>query len=79
MSDFLSAVANKIQNVKYIYKNGDSGQNYLSIVYTTQFGKQRLFFPDYLIQTQDGNIWLLETKGGEEANGQDKNIEKTPR
>ena len=30
-------------NVKYVYKNGDSGQNYLSIVYTTQFGKQRLF------------------------------------
>ena len=63
-------------NVKYVYKNGDSGQNYLSIVYTTQFGKQRLFFPDYIVQTQDGTTWLLETKGGEQANGQDKNIDK---
>ena len=31
--------------VKYIYKNGDSGQNYLSIVYRTNFNIQKLFYP----------------------------------
>ena len=33
----------KNENVKYIYKNGDNGQQYLSIVYGTNFDKQRLF------------------------------------
>ncbi|MBU0278566.1 DEAD/DEAH box helicase family protein [Gemella sp. zg-1178] len=64
----------KNPNVKYVYKNGDSGQQYLSVVYGTNFDKQRLFYPDYIIQLQDGSIWLIETKGGEK-NGQSKNID----
>ena len=28
------------------------------------------------MQTQDDTMWLLETKGGEQANGQDKNIDR---
>ena len=43
----------KNENVKYVYKNGDSGQQYLSIVYGTNFDKQRLFFPDYIVQLKD--------------------------
>ncbi len=61
-------------NVKYVYKNGDSGQQYLSVVYGTNFDKQRLFYPDYIIQLKDDSIWLIETKGGEK-NGQSKNID----
>lgn len=61
-------------NVKYVYKNGDSGQQYLSIVYGTKFDKQRLFYPDYVVQLEDGSIWLIETKGGE-SRGQSKNID----
>lgn len=64
----------KNSNVKYVYKNGDVGQQYLSIVYGTNFDKQRLFYPDYIIQLQDNSIWLIETKGGE-SNGQSKNID----
>lgn len=64
----------KNSNVKYVYKNGDSGQQYLSVVYGTNFDKQRLFYPDYIIQLQDDSIWLIETKGGEK-NGQSKNID----
>ena len=60
--------------VKYVYKNGDGGQQYLSIVYGTNFDKQRLFYPDYIVQLQDGTIWLIETKGGE-TRGQSKNID----
>ena len=55
----------KNENVEYVYKNGDSGQQYLSIVYGTNFDKQRLFYPDYIVQLQDETIWLIETKGGE--------------
>ena len=64
----------KNENVKFVYKNGDSGQQYLSIVYGTSFEKQRLFYPDYIVQLQDGTIWLIETKGGEKQ-GQSKNID----
>ena len=34
------------EDIDWIYKNGDSGQNYMSIVYITGSGKQRLFYPD---------------------------------
>ena len=61
-------------NVKYVYKNGDSGQQYLSVVYGTNFDKQRLFYPDYIVQLQDDSIWLIENKCGEK-NGQSKNID----
>lgn len=64
----------KNPNVKYVYKNGDSGRQYLSIVYETNFNKQRLFYPDYIIQLEDDSIWLIETKGGEQK-GQSKNID----
>lgn len=62
-------------NVKYIYKNGDNGHQYLSIVYGTSFQKQKLFYPDYIVQLQNESIWLIETKGGE-SNGKDKNIDR---
>ena len=64
----------KNENVKYVYKNGDTGQQYLSIVYGTNFDKQRLFYPDYIVQLKDETIWLIETKGGEKQ-GQSKNID----
>lgn len=62
------------ENVKYMYKNGDSGQQYLSIVYGTNFDKQRLFYPDFIVQLKYEKIWLIETKGGEKQ-GQSKNID----
>lgn len=34
------------EDIDWIYKNGDSGHNYFSIVYITGSGKQRLFYPD---------------------------------
>jgi type III restriction enzyme len=62
------------KDVEHIYKNGDSGQKYLSIVYTDSLGRQRLFYPDYVLKMQDGAIWLIETKGGE-WKGESKNID----
>ncbi|UUM24461.1 DEAD/DEAH box helicase [Mycoplasma sp. 3686d] len=64
----------KNNKVKYIYKNGDSGQQYLSIVYQDNSEKQRLFYPDYVVILNDNSIWLIETKGGE-LNDQSKNID----
>lgn len=54
------------ENVKFVYKNGDKGQDYLSIVYRINgVGTQMLFYPDYIVVTQDGKFWIIETKGGE--------------
>ena len=60
--------------IEWVYKNGDTGQQYLSIVYLDGFLKQWLFYPDYIVKTNDGQVWLIETKGGEVA-GHSKNID----
>lgn len=60
--------------VKWFYKNGDAGQQYLSIVYTDALQKQWLFYPDYIVQKENGETWLIETKGGE-VSGHSKNID----
>ena len=62
-------------NVDWVYKNGDKGQQYFSIVYTTAFNRQQLFYPDYIVKLKNGDAWIVETKGGE-LNGNDKNIDK---
>lgn len=51
-------------SVEWVYKNGDSGQQNLSIVYVNGIRKQWLFYPDYIIKTTDGNVWIIETKAG---------------
>ena len=65
----------KADSVEWVYKNGDSGQQYLSIVYVNGIRKQWLFYPDYIIKTTDGNVWIIETKGGMQA-GHTKNIDR---
>jgi len=62
--------------VDWIYKNGDSGQQYFSVVYIDAVGKQWLFYPDYIVKMKNEDIWILETKGGENADSTSKNIDK---
>jgi len=64
----------KNPNIDWVYKNGDTGQQYFSIVYLDGFQKQWLFYPDYIVKMKDGSVWVIETKGGE-AHGQSKNID----
>lgn len=63
------------EDINWVYKNGDTGQQYFSIVYTDAFYKQWLFYPDYIVRKKDGSVWIIETKGGE-SKGRDKNIDK---
>ncbi len=64
------------KSVEWFYNNGDNGQSYFSVVYFDGHNKQHLFYPDYILKTKDGKIWIIETKGGENAYGHDKNIDK---
>lgn len=61
-------------DIDWIYKNGDTGQQYFSIVYIDGLQKQWLFYADYIIKMKNGYIWVIETKGGE-SKGVDKNID----
>lgn len=62
-------------DIEWVYKNGDTGQQYFSIVYVDGIQKQWLFYADYIVMKKDGTIWVIETKGGE-FKGQDKNIDR---
>ena len=61
--------------VDWVYKNGDGGSQYFSIVYLTGAGSQQLFYPDYIVRKKNGDVWIIETKGGEQG-GHSKNIDR---
>lgn len=61
-------------DIEWVYKNGDAGQQYFSIVYLDGLEHQWLFYADYIVLMKDGTVWIIETKGGE-AKGKDKNID----
>ena len=61
--------------VKHIYKNGDKGDEFFSLVYHRAFRRNH-FYPDYIIQTKDGQIWIIEAKGGMTPDGSSNNIDK---
>ena len=61
-------------DVDWVYKNGDSGQQYFSILYTDYVQNQWLFYPDYIVKMKNGESWIIETKGGE-VSGHSKNID----
>lgn len=61
-------------SINWWYKNGDKGNEYLSIVYRDNSGKQKLFYPDYLVGVND-EIWVIETKGGFDRSGNSQDID----
>lgn len=60
--------------VDFLYKNGDKGSQYFSLVYRTASSSHH-FYPDYIIKMKNGDVYIVETKGGENAKGKDKNID----
>ena len=61
-------------DIEWVYKNGDTGQQYFSVVYIDSLQKQWLFYPDYIVKKTNGDVWIIETKGGE-IGGKSKNID----
>ena len=60
--------------INWFYKNGNKGDKYFSVAYRTGFGQVSLFYPDYILQMANGDVWIIETKGGEKS-GQSNNID----
>lgn len=63
------------EKVQWVYKNGDNGLQYFGIVYRTGVGKISEFYPDYIIKSANGGIWIIEAKGGKKADGESNNID----
>lgn len=63
------------KNCDWFYKNGDKGNEFFSILYTNDYGKQRLFYPDYILSIKN-ELWIIETKGGENRSGSNSNIDE---
>lgn len=70
------AACQKCGHIQWFYKNGDKGQRYFSIAYRDNFGKTSLFYPDYLLMTNDERLFIIEAKGGESSDGESRNIDK---
>lgn len=54
----------KSEKIRWWYRSFDRGEQYFSIAYGA---KREGFFPDYLVQGVDGTIYIIETKGGKNA------------
>lgn len=55
------------KNVVWWYKNGDSGSEYFSLAYyNPDENKEKLFYPDWIIQTKE-KTWIIDTKKGTTA------------
>ena len=61
-------------SVKWIYKNGDKGEDYFSIVYRKAFRRNN-FYPDYIIQLSNDDVWIIEAKGGLTSDGDSNNVD----
>lgn len=61
-------------SVKWIYKNGDKGDEYFSLVYRKAFRRAH-FYPDYLIGLENGDVWIIEAKGGMTDDGSSNNVD----
>ncbi|MCM1195230.1 MAG: DEAD/DEAH box helicase family protein [Firmicutes bacterium] len=64
----------KCSAVDWIYKNGDKGDEYFSIVYQDNGKRQKLFYPDYILSV-NGKIWIIETKGDFDRAGASEDID----
>lgn len=62
------------RRVEWVYRNGDKGEEFFSLVYEDNSEHQRLFFPDYVI-CAGGQTWIIEVKGGWNASGASENID----
>lgn len=71
---FEKYIETKKDFVEFLYKNGDKGSQYFSLVYNT-VSYSHHFYPDYIVKLKNGDVFIIETKGGETVNGEDKNID----
>lgn len=54
-----------LRSVKWWFKQNDEGKDFYAIKYfNTAEGRDRLFYPDWIVRSVDGKIGIFDTKGG---------------
>lgn len=61
-ADFLDKNSNAVE---WWYKNGDHGKAHYAISFINSKGEKSLFYVDFIIRMNSGDIFLLDTKSGE--------------
>ena len=72
---FFESWAENNDKVEWVYKNGDKGEDFFTIIYRVAFRRYN-FYPDYVIRLKNGDVWIIEAKGGATAEGKTQNIDK---
>lgn len=59
---FTAFLEDNTQYIDWWYKNGDEGKQHYSIPYINSQGVKSLFYVDYIIRMNNGNVYLFDTK-----------------
>ena len=70
--DFINFLESK-DSVKWWFRNGDNGEQFLGIPYTHSSVK-KLFYVDFIVQLNKGGIALFDTKGNQFDDTEHKSI-----
>ncbi len=60
--DFVQFLEKNKANIVWWYKNGAGGKEDFAIPYTSSKGSEDLFFPDFVVLFQNGNLGIFDTK-----------------
>ena len=64
---FMKYIGGK-ESIRWWHKNGDEGSDHFAVPYfDNEKHRERLFYPDWIIQLKNGNIIILDTKKGDTA------------
>ena len=59
---FASFLESQSNAIEWWYKNGDQGKAHYAIGYTNSFGEKALFYVDFIIRMNSGDVFLFDTK-----------------
>lgn len=59
---FASFLESQSNAIEWWYKNGDHGKAHYAIGYTNSFGEKALFYVDFIIRMNSGDVFLFDTK-----------------
>ncbi len=66
---FVNYIDTKTDSVRWWLKNGDSGKDAYSLQYFNKTKqKDSLFYPDWIIQFENGKVGIFDTKAGQSLN-----------
>lgn len=71
---FFEYIANN-PNIEWWFKNLDSGKDGFCITYESGLGTIENFYPDFILKTSKGEVYIIETKGGENYDYSSKDID----